>query len=98
MDAVYTGISWSTRRLAAIFAAVLVLALLAGGLGGYLIRGSASAVSTATRTTSSAPALSGPFSEPHDGSAAAPAGLTEPHNDGGALASAGLTEPHNDGR
>jgi hypothetical protein len=83
MDAVYTGINWSVRRLAAIFAAVLVAALLAGGLGGYLIRGGASTVSTVARTTTvSAPALSGPFTESHDGSAAAPAGLTEPHDDG----------------
>jgi len=101
MDAVYTGINLSARRLIALFAAVLLAALIAGGLGGYLIRGGgASTASTSAPATYSAPALSGPFTEPHDGGAARPAaaGLTEPHDGLTAPAAAGLTEPHDDGR
>ena len=102
MDAVYTGITWSARRLIALFAAVLLAALIAGGFGGYLIRGgAASTISISAPATHAARALSGPLTEPHDGAAAraVSAGLTEPH-DGVAAgpAAAGLTEPHDDGR
>ena len=55
MDAVYTGINVSARRLLAIAAALMLAALIAGGFGGYLIRGGASSVSTARTTSVSAP-------------------------------------------
>ncbi len=84
MDAVYNGATRTTRRVVAIFMAVLVAALLAGGVGGYLIRGASTLVQGQASTTqlrAQAPALTGPFTEPHDGaSIRAPFPLTEPHD------------------
>lgn len=82
MDAVYKGLNWTTRRVIAVFVVVMVAALLAGGLGGYLIRGvSALAQGTTSVSVTQSHPLSAPFTEPHD-SNQAPFPLTEPHDGG----------------
>jgi hypothetical protein len=50
MEAVYGGWVWSRERLVALFLGLAVIALLAGGAGGYLIRGATTLVVTHTIT------------------------------------------------
>jgi hypothetical protein len=46
MSAVHKGLNWSARRAVAVLLGVMLPALLAGGAGGYLIRGSTTVVVT----------------------------------------------------
>ena len=50
MDTGSRGLDWSVRRLVAIFLGLAAIALLAGGAGGYLIRGATTLVVTHTVT------------------------------------------------
>ncbi|HSO94341.1 MAG TPA: hypothetical protein VLS53_07730 [Candidatus Dormibacteraeota bacterium] len=50
MEAVYSGWVWSRQRLVALFLGLAVIALLAGGTGGYLVRGATTLVVTHTIT------------------------------------------------
>jgi hypothetical protein len=104
MNTVYRGLNWSTRRILAIFVSLMVLALLAGGTGGYLIRGATTLVERQTISASPAQekSVTGPLTEPHDGAAsrASATGLTEPHDNIAKPASGQgpFTEPHDGGR
>lgn len=55
MNAVYNGWSWSRRRVVAVFAGLLMFALLAGGAGGYLIRGATTLAAQQTISANPAP-------------------------------------------
>lgn len=65
MEAAYNGWTWSTRRLAALFLAVAAVVLIAGGAGGYLIRGATTVHVTHTITrTVALPASQAPAGAP----------------------------------
>lgn len=68
MDASLRNLSWTTRQFAVLLAVLMAVAVLAGGAGGYLIRGSSTLV--VTRTTPAGPVrqqvVFGPLTEPHD--------------------------------
>lgn len=68
MNAVLRGFGWTTRQSIVLLAALMAVAVIAGGAGGYLIRGGSTLV--VTRTTPAVPALqhtvTGPLTEPHD--------------------------------
>jgi hypothetical protein len=63
MEAVYEGWAWTSRRLIAVFLGLAFAALLAGGVGGYIVRGATTLVVTHTITKTvaipSAPLYSG---------------------------------------
>jgi hypothetical protein len=66
MEAVYGGLVWTRQRLVALFLGLAVIALLAGGAGGYLIRGATTLVVTHTITKSVAvPATHQSSGAPH---------------------------------
>jgi hypothetical protein len=50
MEAVYGSWVWSRQRLVALFVGLAFIALLAGGAGGYLVRGATTLVVTHTIT------------------------------------------------
>jgi hypothetical protein len=64
MEAVYKGWVWSTQRLVALFLGLAVIAMLAGGAGGYLIRGTSTFVVTHTITKT----VAIPLTQPSPGS------------------------------
>jgi hypothetical protein len=67
MNAVHQGLTWSTRRVVALFAAVMLAALVAGGAGGYLIRGASTlVVKPASVSPAQQQSVVRPYSEPHD--------------------------------
>lgn len=72
MDAVYEGANWTRRRAVAIVLTVMAIALLAGGLGGYLFRGASTLVVTHAL---SAPVASAPLTQPYFGTARTSAGF-----------------------
>jgi hypothetical protein len=60
MDAAYGGWIWTRQRVVALFLGLAVIALLAGGAGGYLIRGATTLVVNHTITkTVAVPAPAG---------------------------------------
>ena len=68
MSAVHRGLGWTTRQAVLRFAALMAAAAIAGGAGGYLIRGGSTGV-----VAQSTPAIgvreqavTGPLTEPHD--------------------------------
>jgi hypothetical protein len=66
MDAVSRGWDWSARRVVAIFLGLAAIALLAGGAGGYLMRGATTLVVTHTITRTVAnPATLSPYGGSH---------------------------------
>jgi hypothetical protein len=65
MDAVYRGVKWSKRRVVAIVMSVITAALLAGGLGGYLVRGASTLA--VTHTVSALRAAPAPEAQPFPG-------------------------------
>ena len=71
MEAVRTGVNWSTQQLLAACVALMAV-LLIGGVSGYMIRGTA-VPANPSRSVSVAQshALSAPFTEPHENAAAA---------------------------
>jgi hypothetical protein len=50
MEAAYGGWIWTRQRLVALFLGLAVIALLAGGAGGYLLKGATTLVVTHTIT------------------------------------------------
>jgi hypothetical protein len=105
MDAVYRGYNWRARQALAVLVVALTAALLAGGLGGYLIRSVAtlsynSSTASPTVTRSSVGALS----EPHDVAARSQYDLSArtglKNISASAATSTGplFTEPHDTGR
>ena len=55
MDVVNQGLQWTTRRVVAILLCALAVALLAGGAGGYLIKGATTLARPATTVNVQAP-------------------------------------------
>jgi hypothetical protein len=72
MDAVYEGANWTRRRAVAIVLTVMAVALLAGGLGGYLFRGASTLV---VAHALSAPVACAPLTQPYFGTARTSAGF-----------------------
>lgn len=71
MEAVYGGWTWTRQRLVALFLGLAVIALLAGGAGGYLIRGATTLVVTHTITRT----VAAPAAQPSSGTPRTPGGF-----------------------
>jgi hypothetical protein len=65
MDAVLKGSGWTARQIVAIVIVVMAAALLAGGLGGYLIHGTGTSV--VTRSVQLPAAAGNPSAVPYFG-------------------------------
>jgi hypothetical protein len=62
MAAIHAGLTWSARQMAALVLGLALIVLLAGGAGGYLIRGATTLVVTRTATQRVVVPTPSPFS------------------------------------